>query len=265
MRNLFDMNGLVAVVTGAGGAMGSIIAEGLAEYGADVVVIGHKNKGRIPKTLDTIKSYGKRSLECYCDVTSQEDVDRTVQAVMNEFGHVDAYINCPGFSFHTDAADVDMKDWEALISVNLTGAFRCIQAFGRNMVEQKKGSIIIITSIAGMVALGRGQAAYCSSKHGLVGLTRELAIEWAPFNVRVNAIAPCQVATEGLLKWIEDSESKGELYDNQPLGQHLRSQIPLGRFAEPEEYVGPVVFLASDASSMVTGHVLAVDGGYLAR
>jgi len=265
MKNLFDLNGLVAVVTGAGGAMGSIIAEGLAEYGADVVVIGHKNKGRILKTLDTIKSYGKKALECYCDVTSQDDVDRTIQAVMNEFGHVDAYINCPGFSFHADAADVDMKDWEALISVNLTGAFRCIQAFGRKMVEQKKGSIIIITSIAGMVALGRGQAAYCSSKHGLVGLTKELAIEWAPFNVRVNAIAPCQVATEGLLKWIKDSESKGELYDGQPLGQHLRFQIPLGRFAEPEEYVGPVVFLASDASSMVTGHVLAVDGGYLAR
>ena len=118
---------------------------------------------------------------------------------------------------------------------------------------------------AGMVALGRGQAAYCSSKHGLIGLMRELAIEWGPLNVRVNAIAPCQVATEGLLEWIDTSERDGELYDGRPLSQHLLAQIPMGRFAEPKEYIGPVVFLASDASSMVTGHVLAVDGGYLAR
>lgn len=265
MNNLFDLSGLVAVVTGAGGAMGSVIAIGLASYGADVAVVGHRNKERMPKTLDQIRSAGKKALEMYCDVTSQKDVDKTVDMALNEFGHVDILVNCPGYSFHTDAADVTIEDWEALIAVNLTGAFRCIQAFARSMIERRKGSIIIISSIAGMVALGRGQAAYCSSKHGLIGLTRELAIEWAPFNVRVNAIAPCQVATEGLLKWIEDSERKGELYDGKPLGKHLLSQIPLGRFAEPEEYIGPVVFLASDASSMVTGHVLAVDGGYLAR
>jgi len=149
--------------------------------------------------------------------------------------------------------------------VDLTGAFRCAQAFGRVMVKQKKGSIINISSISGMIALGRGQAAYCSAKHGLIGLTRELAIEWGTFNVRVNALAPCQVATKGLLKWIEDSEREGELYDGRSLSKHLLSQIPLARFGEPEEYIGPVVFLASDASSMVTGHVLAVDGGYLAR
>ncbi|MEK7396975.1 MAG: SDR family oxidoreductase [Candidatus Poribacteria bacterium] len=265
MKNLFDLNGLVAVVTGAGGAMGSVIAEGLAYHGAHVVVVAHKNKERIPKVIKTIESYGKKTLELNCDVTSQDDVDKMVEAVIGEFGRVDAFVNLPGYSFRIEAENVDIKDWEALISVNLTGAFRCAQAFGRKMIEQKKGSIIIITSIAGMVALGRGQSAYCSSKHGLVGLTRELAIEWAQHNVRVNAIAPCQVATYGLLKWITDSEKSGELYEGRPLGQHLLSQIPLGRFAEPEEYIGPVVFLASDASSMVTGHVLAVDGGYLAR
>lgn len=265
MRNLFDLSGLSAVVTGAGGAMGSVIAEGLAFYGADVAVVGHKNKGRMPKTLDRIRSFGRKSLEVYCDVTSQEDVDKMVEKTLGEFGHIDVMVNCPGYSFHTDAVDVRIEDWEALIAVNLTGAFRCIQAFGRDMIRRRKGSIIIISSIAGMVALGRGQSAYCASKHGLIGLTRELAIEWAPFNVRVNAIAPCQVATDGLLKWIEDSQKKGELYDGRPLRDHLLSQIPMGRFAEPEEYIGPVVFLASDASSMVTGHVLAVDGGYLAR
>jgi len=265
MKDLFRLDNLVAVVTGAGGAMGSVIAEGLAYYGADVAVIGHKNKDRMQKALDAIRAKGRKALECYCDIKSQNDVERVVRETIDYFGHVDIYVNCPGYSFRVNAEDVEIPDWENLIDVNLTGAFRCIQAFGRIMIEQKKGSIIIITSIAGMVALGRGQSAYCSSKHALVGLTRELAIEWAKHNIRVNAIAPCQVATDGLLKWIEDSEKSGELYDGKPLGEHLRSQIPLRRFAESEEYIGPVVFLASDASSMVTGHVLAVDGGYLAR
>lgn len=265
MENLFQLDGRVAVVTGAGGAMGNVIAIGLASYGADIVAVGHKNRARMSETLERIRSLGRKALVTYCDVTSQKDVDRVVNETLNEFGHIDIYVNLPGYSFHTDAADVSISDWETLIAVNLTGAFRCAQAFGRCMIKQRKGSIIFISSIAGMVALGRGQAAYCSSKHGLIGLTRELAIEWAPFNVRVNTIAPCQVATEGLLKWIEDSERKGELYDGRPLRDHLISQIPLGRLAEPEEYIGPTVFLASDAASMVTGHVLAVDGGYLAR
>lgn len=265
MESLFGLNDRVAVVTGAGGAMGSVIAVGLASHGADVVVAGYGDRDRIPGMLEQIRSLGRKALETYCDVTSQADVDRIVAETLDEFGRVDILINTPGYSFRTDAADVLIPDWEALMAVNLTGAFRCAQAFGRCMIEQRKGSIVFISSIAGMVALGRGQAAYCSSKHGLVGLTRELAIEWGQFNVRVNAIAPCQVATEGLLKWVQDSERNGELYDGRPLREHLVSQIPLGRFAEPEEYIGPTVFLASDAASMVTGHVLAVDGGYLAR
>jgi len=265
MKSPFELDGRVAVVTGAGGAMGSVIAVGLASCGADVVVAAHKNRNRIPSTMEKIESFGRKAMEAYCDVTSQSDVDGTVKKTLDEFGHVDILVNVPGYSFHTDAADVDISDWEALMAVNLTGAFRCAQAFGRFMIEQKKGSIIFMSSIAGMVALGRGQAAYCASKHGLIGLTRELAIEWGAFNVRVNAIAPCQVATEGLLKWVDESEKNGELYDGQTLRKHLLSQIPLERFAEPEEYIGPTVFLASDASSMVTGHLLAVDGGYLAR
>jgi len=265
MQSLFRLDGRVAVVTGAGGAMGSVMAAGLASHGADVVLAAHRNKDRIPETLEKVRSMGRKALETYCDVTSQADVDRVVKETLDEFGHIDIYVNVPGYSFHADAADVLISDWEALMAVNLTGAFRCAQAFGRCMIKQGKGSIIFTSSIAGMVALGRGQAAYCSSKHGLIGLTRELAIEWAPHNVRVNAIAPCQVATAGLLKWLDDSESDGELYEGRPLREHLLSQIPLGRFAEPDEYIGPAVFLASDAASMVTGHVLAVDGGYLAR
>ena len=265
MDELFQLNDRIAVVTGAGGALGSVIAAGLASCGADVVVAEYGERKRIPGTLEKIRSLGRRALEVHCDVTSQTDVDRTVQETLNGFGRVDILVNTPGYSFHTDAADTRISDWEDLMAVNLTGAFRCAQAFGRSMIEQGKGSIIFISSIAGMAALGRGQAAYCSSKHGLVGLTRELAVEWAPFNVRVNAIAPCQVATEGLLKWIGEAEQDGVLCEGQPLREHLISQIPMKRFAEPKEYIGPTVFLSSDAASMVTGHVLAVDGGYLAR
>ena len=265
MGSLFRLDDCVAVVTGAGGAMGSVMTVGLASHGADVVVAGYGDRARIPGTLEQIRTLGRKALETHCDVTSQSDVDRITKETLDEFGRVDILVNTPGYSFRTDASDVPIPDWEDLMAVNLTGAFRCAQAFGRCMIEQRKGSIIFISSIAGMVALGRGQAAYCSSKHGLIGLTRELAIEWGQFNVRVNAIAPCQVATEGVLEWIENSERDGELYDGRLLREHLISQIPLGRLAEPEEYIGPTVFLASDAASMVTGHVLAVDGGYLAR
>ena len=265
MRDLFDLEGRVAVVAGAGGHMGSVMALGLARYGADVVLAWYGSQDRIPGIVEQVGALGKEALEVECDITSQGDVDRLRDAVLGRFGRADVLVNCAGYTFRADACDVRIEDWNNLLAVNLTGAFRCAQAFGRGMLERRQGSVINISSISGMVALGRGQAAYCSSKHGLIGLTRELAIEWAPFNVRVNAIAPCQVATEGLLDWIKTSEADGELCDGRPLGQHLLAQIPMGRFAEPEEYIGPVVFLASDASSMVTGHVLAVDGGYLAR
>lgn len=236
---------------------------GLASHGAEVVVSDVNEEG-MGQVVDRVREAGGRAVAVRCDVTSQEDVDGLVEATARELGQADILVYSVGYSFHTEACDVDMDDWERLMGVNLTGAFRCAQAFGQGMVEREKGSIIFITSISGVVALGRGQAAYCSSKHGLVGLTRELAIEWAPFNVRVNAIAPCQVATRSLLGWVESSEREGELHDGKPLTQHLLSRIPLGRFAEAEECAGPAIFLASDASSMVTGHVLAVDGGYLA-
>lgn len=263
MRNLFDLGGRVSVIVGGGGAIGGAIAVGLAFHGAEVVVADVNEQG-MGEIVNRAKDVGRKALGVRCDVTSQADVDGLVQATSREFGHADVLVYSVGYSFHTEACDVPMEDWERLMGVNLGGAFRCAQAFGRGMVERKKGSIILITSISGMVALGRGQAAYCSSKHGLVGLTRELAIEWAPFNVRVNAIAPCQVATPSLLGWMETSEREGELYDGRPLREHLLSRIPMGRFAQAEECAGPAVFLASDASSMVTGHVLAVDGGYLA-
>jgi len=139
MENLFNLDGRVAVVTGAGGAMGSVIAVGLASHGADVVVAAHKNRDRIPSTMEKIESFGRKAMEALCDVTSQSDVDRTVKETLDEFGHVDILVNVPGYSFRTDAADVDISDWEALMAVNLTGAFRCAQAFGRCMIEQKKG------------------------------------------------------------------------------------------------------------------------------
>ena len=152
MRDWFDLDGRVAVVTGAGGALGSVIAVGLAAYDADVVVVGYKEPERVPQALEQIRALGRKALGTYCDVTSQQEVDRLLQATLDEFGTADILVNCAGYSFHTDACDVRIEDWDKLIATNLTGAFRCAQAFGRGMVERKKGSIINISSISGMVS-----------------------------------------------------------------------------------------------------------------
>jgi NAD(P)-dependent dehydrogenase (short-subunit alcohol dehydrogenase family) len=183
-----------------------------------------------------------------------------VKQAQQHLGALDILVNSAGISQHDPAESTPVETWDRVLDVNLRGTFLCCQAAGRIMLQQKRGTIINFSSIAGVVGMGRGTNAYCASKGGVNALTKQLALEWASRGIRVNAIAPCQFLTPGLEEVMQDPQ-----FDRQALMNTWTANIPLGRIGEPDEIVGPALFLASDASSMVTGVVLPVDGGYLAR
>ena len=202
-----------------------------------------------------MRSEGGEALSIACDVTRPEEVRAAAERAVAEFGQIDVLFNSAGVTRRVPAEEVPLDQWRWIIEVNLIGLFACCQAVGRVMLGQKRGSIINMASFAALAGLGRGNTAYTASKGGVAALTRELAIEWAPHGVRVNALAPCQMRTPIIEALLTD----------QALMDRLVAKIPLGRIGEPDDLVGPAIFLASDASRMVTGHVLAVDGGYLAQ
>lgn len=256
-KDIFDLSGQIAIITGAGSGLGRSMAVGFAWYGANVVCADFNIQGA-EETAEFVKKEGRESLTVHCDVTSQEDVDNLVAASMQKFGTIDILVNSAGITKHVPPSDFLMKDWMHIIDVNLKGTFMCCQAVGRIMEKNKKGNIINITSLLGLVGVGRGNSAYCASKAGVNGMTRDLAIEWALCGIRVNAIAPCQFKTPGFDKAID------EFPDPEPLVAGMKARIPMGRIGESDEIIGTAVYLASQASSMVTGHIVHLDGGYLA-
>lgn len=246
------MDGSTAIVVGGAGGLGAAIARGLADAGAAVGVADLHAVGA-KAIADTIERHGGRALSVEVDVTSRESVERMVTVVEDQLGPVDILVNSAGITHRTPAADFPKEEWDRVLAVNLTGVFLASQVVGRRMVARRRGRIINIASIAGQIGLP-GTVAYCASKGGVVMLTRALAVEWAPYNVRVNAIAP---------SWFETA--MGNLVHREPeYAKRSMRRVPFGRMGKPEELVGAVLYLASDASSMVTGHVLAIDGGTLA-
>lgn len=257
--NLFDLSDRVAIVTGSGSGLGQAIALGFAHFGARIVSTD-VNLSSAKETVRLVQGQGHQALACQLDVSDREAIHHLVSDVIEKFQRIDILVNSAGVASHSPSAEMPLDEWNRVMVANLTGTFLCCQAVGARMLEQKKGSIINIASVGGVVAIGRGTAAYGASKGGVVILTRELAVEWAPRGVRVNGIAPCQFRTPMLEMVLNDQQ-----HDPGQLMQNWVRNIPLGRIGEAEEIVGPAVFLASDASSMVTGHILPVDGGYLAR
>jgi 2-deoxy-D-gluconate 3-dehydrogenase len=244
----------VAVVTGAGSGLGHSIALALAEAGADVVVTELPSRmENARKVAGTIKSLGRDSLALKLDVTSLKSIEQMVTRTIERFSKIDILVNNAGINVPKNALDVTEQDWDRVVNVNLKGVFFCAQAVGRKMVKQKSGKIINIASQNGVVGYHQ-RAAYCSSKAGVVNLTRVLAIEWAPFRVNVNAVAPTFVLTPLTEKMFEDSSFSREIH----------RRIPLGRLGKPEDVTGAVVFLASPAADLITGHTLLVDGGWTA-
>jgi NAD(P)-dependent dehydrogenase (short-subunit alcohol dehydrogenase family) len=232
----------------------------MAASGATVVG-GDINDAGLDATVQRIRSEGGTAIGMHCDVSDEASIAALFARVDAEYGRVDILVNDAFTPIERVYPEVHQLDeWERAIRVNLTGYFLCAREAGRRMIERGQGgSIVNISSIAGSSGMGRGNFVYSVSKHGIIGLTRELAIEWARHGIRVNAIQPCQFLTPGLRKWI-DSEP-----DPEALTRSLVKGIPLDRLGDPErDIVGPVVFLASDAAAMVTGVILPVDGGNLA-
>jgi NAD(P)-dependent dehydrogenase (short-subunit alcohol dehydrogenase family) len=259
-RSPFDLSGRVAVVTGGASGLGQAISIGLGRAGARVLV-ADINEAGAAQTVALMSAQGSSALAVHCDIANPDDVRALFDRAEAEFGTVGILVNnalLPPFREHPESYPLDA--WEASLRVNLTGYFLCAREAGRRMLEAGIGGAIVnMSSIAGSTALGRGNFVYSVAKHGIVGLTRELAIEWAKDGIRVNAIQPCQFETPGLRSLLEDpSERARSMVDR------FKGGIPLGRLGKPDDVVGPVVFLASDAACMVTGILLPVDGGNLA-
>jgi 2-deoxy-D-gluconate 3-dehydrogenase len=248
------VEGKVALVTGAGSGLGKCIALALAEAGADVIVT--ELTARIDNAravADTIQSLKRRALALKLDVTSLKSIQRMVETSIQQFSRIDVLVNNAGINITKNALDVTEEDWDRVLDVNLKGVFFCAQAVGREMIKRKSGKMINIASQNGVVGYYQ-RAAYCSSKAGVVNLTRVLAIEWSPYRVNVNAVAPTFVLTPLTEK----------LFANPSFSREVRRRIPLGRLGKPEDVAGAVVFLASPAADLITGHTLLVDGGWTA-
>lgn len=257
---LFDLTGRVAVVTGAASGLGHVIAAGLAAYGATVVAADINESG-LQATVQRIEEAAGRALGIHCDVSDEASVGQMFARADQAFGRIDILVNDAFTPLTREGPEhYPLEAWERTLRVNLTGYFLCAREAGKRMIEAGRGgSIINLSSVAGSSGVGRGNFVYSVSKHGVNGLTRELAIEWARHRIRVNAIQPCQFLTPGLQRFIDAAP------DPEAVVERFLRGIPLDRLGDPErDMVGPVVFLASDAAAMVTGVMLPVDGGNLA-
>jgi NAD(P)-dependent dehydrogenase (short-subunit alcohol dehydrogenase family) len=255
-HSLFDLTGKHALVTGAGGGLGLAICRGFAEFGADVACLDLTDD-IAALAAQSLCEYGRKAIPVTCDVRDPQQIDSAVDVVLREFGQIDILVNLAGKTTLKRAVELSLEVWEDAIHVYLRAAFLFCRRAGRDMLERAAGSIINISSVGSVVALGRGHSGYAAAKAGLNGLTRELALEWAKKGVRVNAIAPCQIDTPQLRAQLRDPQ-----FDAQKLMATWLEAIPMGRLGKAEEIVGPCIFLASDASSLITGQVLMVDGGY---
>jgi NAD(P)-dependent dehydrogenase (short-subunit alcohol dehydrogenase family) len=260
-ENLFDMTGKVAVVTGSSknGGIGHAIALAFARHGADVVVTDIDDEGA-KATGEEIRAIGRRTIVVHCDISIPEDVEKLFNEIDKSFDKIDILVNVPfAFPSRVRPHELSLEAWNKTLAVSLTGYFLCAQQALRRFLKQGKGGCILnIGSIAGVSALGRGNFPYSCAKGGVTQMTRELAVEYAQDGIRVNAILPVQVFTPGLKKQLEVNP------DFSKSVTRFMAGIPLGRLLQPEEFMGPAVFLCSDAAGAVTGVLLPVDGGNLA-
>ena len=250
-QDRFSLAGQVALVTGAASGLGRAIAIGLAEAGARVRCADRDADGN-----DAVaRLIGEMADARTTDVTDAEAVAAAVDGLVAEAGRMDVLVNSAGVGGRSPAVDYPDELWRSVMDINLRGTYLACRAAGRHMVDAGSGSIINIASVGGLAGFP-GSLGYQASKGGVVALTRTLAIEWAPQGVRVNAIAPSQFESAIVLtQWEKEPGMRAD----------WESRTPLGRIGRPDEIVGPAIFLASDAAAMVTGHILAVDGGYLAQ
>ena len=253
VKKLFDLTGRVAIVSGGSMGLGLQMAEGLAEMGANLVLCARK-KERCEEAGETLRSHGIQLLALACDVRDKASIQQVAAETLAKFGRIDILINNAGVSWGAPVEEMTLEQWDKVLSTNLTGTFLFCQAVGKAMAAQASGKIINIASVAGLGGASADLQAigYHASKGGVIAFTKDLACKWAPHNIQVNAIAPGWFPTH-MSGWIIEHRKDS-----------LLAKIPLGRFGGDHDLKGAAVFLASDASAYVTGHVLVVDGGQTA-
>ena len=239
----------VAIVTGASQGIGRAIAVELARVGADVVVCSRRLEALKPVAED-VRAAGRRALAVACDVAEAGQVDAVVAQTLAAFGRIDLLVNNAGYRIRSPLEDLPRREWDAMVGTNLTGVFLFSQAVGRVMIRQQSGTIVNVTSVAGRTGT-RGMAAYAAAKAGVTVLTQSLGAEWAKHGIRVNAVAPGPVETEGVL----------EVWKTPAMIAQAAREVPLGRLGRPEEIAWAVVFVASDQASFMTGETLYISGG----
>jgi len=249
----FRLDGKVALVTGSGRGLGRAMALALAEAGADLVVTA-RTKKEIEETASHIRALGRKAVSVVCDVTRTSSVNRVVEKAQSKFGRIDILVNNAGLAIVKPFLEFEEKDWKTTMDTNLKSMFLFCQAVGSIMMRQGGGKIINITSVLGVKGRA-GMVPYATSKGGVIAFTRNLAVEWAPHHIKVNAIGPGAFYTRPMKVVLDDPK----------LGPIRREKIPLKRQGQPEELGPLVVYLASDASDYMTGEVIYMDGGELAK
>ncbi|UKS25466.1 3-oxoacyl-ACP reductase FabG [Paenibacillus sp. HWE-109] len=251
---LFKLDGRVALITGGTRGLGFVMAQALAEAGASVIVTSREREKAEAAAGAIAQSTGQRTLGLAVDVTVAEQVEAMVASAVEAFGRIDILINNAGVNVRKPIEDYDEASWDLVQNTNLKAPFLCARAVAKKMKSQRYGRVINMSSMLGSIALPE-RGAYCSSKGGLIQLTKVLALEWAPFNITVNALCPGPIATELNTVVMNNPEANRFFVDN----------IALGRWGRPEEIIGAVIYMASDASSFMTGASMVVDGGWTAR
>jgi NAD(P)-dependent dehydrogenase (short-subunit alcohol dehydrogenase family) len=249
-RKTFDLTGRVAIITGGSVGLGRQMAEGFAEMGANLVLCARK-KQRCLQASGELQKLGVQVLALGCDVKEPASIREVVDLTVKQFGRVDILVNNAGTSWAAPVEEMTLEQWNKVIETNLTGTFLFSQAVGKVMIDQRRGKIVNIASVAGLHGSSPKfpAIAYSTSKGGVIIFTRDLARKWGMYNIQVNAIAPGWFPTDMSEKVIERNK------------EGLLAGIPLGRFGGPNDLKGAAIFLASDASDFVTGHILVVDGG----
>ena len=251
-QSLFDLSGRIAVVMGGTSGIGRAIAVGFAQAGADVIATGRR-EDKVREVAAEIEQAGTRTLRQTVDASSRASIDALRDKVLQQFGHVDILVNSAGQIFRKPTTSIAEEEWNRLVDINLTGTLRACQSFYEPLASSGNGKIINIASLNSFVSFLE-VTAYAASKAGVLGLTRSLAVEWAPKRINVNAIAP------GVFR----TELNSGLLDGTDRGRELLMRTPMKRFGNIPELVGTAIYLASDAASFVTGQCITVDGGFLA-
>ena len=254
MVDLFRLDGKIAVVIGGAGGIGETLALGLSQNGAKVVVAS-RNLERLNEVAREIQSKtGGEVMALQVDVTDENSVASLVEKVLAKFGTVDILVNAMGLNIKREALEYPMEDWDLIFDINVKGTMSTCKHFGRVMRDKKQGKIINMSSVRGIRGYTGGNSAYCATKGAVELITKALALEWAPYNIHVNALGPALIITPGTI----------HIQQNPELAEKYKATIPMNRLGVPEDLIGACVFLASEASNFITGQTLYIDGGFTA-